>query len=151
MLDEVRAGASGPDLAQFARALVETKDDGRIKMFVTWRALDFRRAHADTFLAGDYQPRETQGVHADHIVAFSRGAGDVIVVVPRLLARLRVTGAPVGPDVWGDTRVAIGADLEHARFRHLFTGETITVENAALSVGEALRDFPLALLSREPT
>jgi (1->4)-alpha-D-glucan 1-alpha-D-glucosylmutase len=150
MLEGIRAGAAGPDLAAFARELVETRHDGRIKMYVTWRALDFRRAHAETFLTGDYQALETQGDRAEHVVAFARGGGAVLVVVPRLLARLGVTDAPVGPAVWGDTRVVLGGELERASFRNLFSGEPITLEGNTIAVADALRQFPLALLAREP-
>jgi (1->4)-alpha-D-glucan 1-alpha-D-glucosylmutase len=150
MLEDVRARAAGPDLAAFARELVETKQDGRIKMYVTWRALDFRRAHAETFLTGDYQALETHGDHAEHVVALARGGGAVLVVVPRLLVRLGVTDAPVGRAVWGDTRVVLGGELERASFRNLLSGEPITLEGGAIAVADALRQFPLALLVREP-
>jgi maltooligosyltrehalose synthase len=33
----------------FARALLEDLNDGRAKLYVTWRALQFRKAHAALF------------------------------------------------------------------------------------------------------
>ena len=58
--------------ADLARALVDSKADGRIKLYLTHRALRFRRDHAELFRAGSYVPLEATGDAGEHIVAFAR-------------------------------------------------------------------------------
>src|SRR5262249_39191959 len=79
--------ASGRDLAGFARELVEQKEDGRVKLYLTWRALECRAANAGLFSAGEYIPLEVQGERAEQVFAFARRQGDrvAVVAVPRLL------------------------------------------------------------------
>jgi (1->4)-alpha-D-glucan 1-alpha-D-glucosylmutase len=97
--------------------------DGRIKMFVTTRALAVRARHA----SGDYVPISTG---SPHVVAFTRG--DVLVVVPRLTSRLPKSG-------WGDLTLPIGGT-----WRNAFTNEV--VEGEALSVAQIFATFPVAIL-----
>ncbi|MFI5349347.1 MAG: malto-oligosyltrehalose synthase [Elusimicrobiota bacterium] len=62
-------------------------EDGRLKLFVTAKALRYRRDHADLFLKGSYEPLEVRGRFADRFIAFRRvfGAEEAVVVVSRLL------------------------------------------------------------------
>ena len=46
--------------------------DGREKLFATRRLLALRRAHAELFSAGDYQPLEVSGERSQHLCAFVR-------------------------------------------------------------------------------
>ena len=73
-----------------ARQMVETKADGRIKLYVTSQALHFRNANRALFDQGSYQSLVVGGKQAEHVAAFARSSADkqVIVAVPRLLARL---------------------------------------------------------------
>ena len=75
-------------------ALAETWRDGRVKQALIQRALGVRRSQPDLFARGSYQPLQVTGPLSDHIVAFARSLGDshVIVVVPRLAARLLAGG-----------------------------------------------------------
>jgi (1->4)-alpha-D-glucan 1-alpha-D-glucosylmutase len=148
LLDEIQTSAA-KDLARFARSLVDTLEDGRIKLFLTWRALTFRRQHRELFANGDYRPLDARGAAADHVVAFSRGAGAVLVVVPRLLARLGVSGPPLGASVWQNTTLAPGPVPVGARLQNILTGESLVVGESGLPVAEVLATFPVALLARE--
>ncbi|HEX7809718.1 MAG TPA: malto-oligosyltrehalose synthase, partial [Thermoanaerobaculia bacterium] len=107
---------------------------GAIKLFVTARTLAVRARHADVFMDGAYRAVETNTPHA---VAFTRG-GDVLVVVPRLTARLS-KALPLG-DVWGDLALA-GIDGE---WRNAFTGEVA----ASLALRDIFATFPVAILER---
>ena len=69
------------------RELLEHWEDGRLKLFVTAKALRYRRDHADLFLKGSYAPLEVHGRSAERFIAFRRayGAEEAVVIVPRLL------------------------------------------------------------------
>src|SRR5260221_1131824 len=73
MLEDLKARAEvGVDLAALARELTETKDDGRVKLYLTWRALRCRRDRAGLFSEGAYLPVEADGTGRDHIFSFIR-------------------------------------------------------------------------------
>jgi len=65
--------------------LVQDWPDGRIKMFVTQRALKFRGERADFFRQGDYLALQAKGAFADCVIAFARRLErqSVLVIVPR--------------------------------------------------------------------
>jgi (1->4)-alpha-D-glucan 1-alpha-D-glucosylmutase len=148
LLEEIQA-ASAANLGGFARSLVDTLEDGRIKLFLTWRALTFRRQHREVFAKGDYRPVEVRGGAAEHVFAFSRAAGAVVVVIPRLLARLGVNGPPLGSAVWHNTTLAPGSETAGTRLRNVLTGDTLTIGESGLAVAEVLSRFPVALLTRQ--
>jgi (1->4)-alpha-D-glucan 1-alpha-D-glucosylmutase len=152
LLDEVAAVTDPAGAA----ALMEARADGRIKLFVTSRALTYRRDHADLFQAGAYTPLVAQGRHAECSVAFARSAGDrqVITVVPVLAAGLAKSGeriTPVGA-VWSDTWLEVPGATAGQAFRNLFTGEVVEAEErngkAGLALEQVLAVFPVALLER---
>src|ERR1044071_9162683 len=99
---------------------------------------------------GDYRALESHGVHGDHICAFARTGprGPTVTIVPRLLAARGVT-EPLGEAYWGDTAVAVPAEV-HGPFRDAFTGASIEAAGGGarttLRVGQVLVDFPVALL-----
>ena len=134
--------------ARLAMDLVERAADGRIKMFVTSTTLDFRRRNAVLFGdEGAYAPVETRGARAEHLIAFTRRAGDheVVVVAPRLTAAL--AGGRLHPplgEVWEDTVLPLG----HGRWVDVFTGEAHGSRGDRLEAARVLAHFPLALLER---
>jgi (1->4)-alpha-D-glucan 1-alpha-D-glucosylmutase len=140
--------------AKSAAALLDSKEDGRIKLHVTARALNFRRDNRALFEQGSYTPIEVEGKHAANIVAFARrheGAA-AVVVAPRLLTRLASGGdllKPVG-DVWAGSRLPVPFAAPGARLRNAFTGEELTVEESdggpSLPLDRVLGSFPVALL-----
>lgn len=152
LLRRVVGAAKRLGASELARELLETPADGRIKMFVTWRALTLRRAMPDVFLRGDYQPLGVTGSKAVHAVAFMRRFEEeaVVVVVPRCIATLldEEYRVPVGPEVWTDTAVEMPGGI--ARLYNAFTGEECTVEKTDtggyLQAGTVLNHFPVALL-----
>lgn len=160
MLNDLRAAAAKEDLCELVRELVSAKEDGRIKLYLTWRGLHCRRDQPELFREGAYLPLAVRGQKAEHVFAFARNdrrdAGPTaVVVVPRLLVRLIPDGeqAPLGAAVWQDARLVlppIGADL---RWHNIFTGERLTpIEEqgqSALPAAEVFAHFPVALLLAE--
>ncbi len=148
-LDELTAAhAAAPDAAAFAHELVKMKEDGRVKMYVTARALGVRRARAVLFQQGEYRVLEVTGPYADHVCAFARvhAGAAVVTVVPRLLARRGTDALPLGGDYWGDTRETMPDGVAPA-FRNEFTGERRY--GATLALADVLASFPVALLESE--
>jgi (1->4)-alpha-D-glucan 1-alpha-D-glucosylmutase len=153
-LAELGARVAAGDLAGLARDLVRDWPDGRIKLYTIWRALGCRRSAPDLFQAGAYVALAAAGRHAAHVCAFARRAGSaaVVVVVPRLTARLTDNGArpPLGAAVWADTHVLLPEELAAAAYVDVFTGATVPGapggRGRALSVAELLAEFPVALL-----
>lgn len=155
MLDDLGRAEATPGLprGKLARELVAAKEDGRVKLYLTSRALRCRRDHPGLFSAGDYLPLTPAGEQAAHCFAFARKAGDAwaIAAVPRLLTRLlpEPPQAPLGPEVWGDTRLPL-PEIPTMRWTNLFTGERLDPAMRhgvdALAAGDVFRDFPVALL-----
>jgi maltooligosyltrehalose synthase len=107
--------------------------DGRIKLFVTARALATRARRAETFRDGAYCAIDTGTPNA---VAFTRG-DDVLVVVPRLTTQLG-KDLPLG-EVWGTHALDVSGT-----WRNVFTGETL--ESPELR--NVFATFPVAILER---
>src|SRR5439155_4331915 len=101
-----RVSAEGGSLAGLARELVVRKEDGRIKLYVTHRALQCRREHPGLFADGDYLPGEGSGPREEQVFGFARRQGGTwaVVAVPRLVTRLVGPGEmPLGPGAWQET------------------------------------------------
>ncbi|HXT02478.1 MAG TPA: malto-oligosyltrehalose synthase, partial [Elusimicrobiota bacterium] len=85
-LEPLLSGGAGA--AAGLRNLLESWPDGRVKLFVTAKALRCRRGRRELFLKGGYAPLELRGRWADRFIAFRRehGGEEAVVVAPRLLA-----------------------------------------------------------------
>ncbi len=160
MLNELqnRIDAASDDLRPLAAELLANLPDGRIKLYLIYRALHFRREHESLFAHGAYTPLEASGPKRDHVCAFARSMGDeaVLVVVPRLVVRLTdgAQNPPMGPEVWETTRLALPPALAGRRWRNVFTGEIVAADDqegaSGLSLAAALGTFPVALLEGCP-
>ncbi|MBI2942987.1 MAG: malto-oligosyltrehalose synthase [Candidatus Wallbacteria bacterium] len=162
LLEEMTRRGYEVGMEQLARELANSPDDGRIKLFVTWRSLTLRRNLAAAFAAADYQPLEAQGELADHVVAFSRSssAGTVVAVTARLFVRLGVrTGQPceglaTGRSWWRATRLPLPATLAASRFRDRFTERIVEVrptgDRPELALSDVFATLPAALLEQLP-
>jgi (1->4)-alpha-D-glucan 1-alpha-D-glucosylmutase len=151
-----RVAESGPDRRELARELLRSREDGRIKLYVTWQALQCRREHPGLFSTGAYLPVTVTGTGQDHVFSFLRRQGDALalVAVPRLLTRLPESpdGLPLGAPVWQDTALVL-PEAAGRRWRNLFTGEEVggagDQGGATLRVGAVFAHFPVALLLAE--
>ncbi len=153
MLKNLKDRIAGPDedLAGLAQELLSSKEDGRIKLFVTYLTLHYRRAHQKLFLEGDYLPLEGRGSRQDYLCAFARKNGNqhIVVGAPRFFSRLTQTpkmgivsrvpqmiaatffswltqlpeGPPIGEEVWQDSCLILPDGTAGQRYRNIFTGE----------------------------
>ncbi len=137
------------DLQRFARGLIDSKEDGRVKLYVNYRALSCRRDHPRLFSGGDYVPLESEGDASEHVFAFLRHDGNrwALVAAPRLVATLIPHGnqPPLGAAVWSDTRLKLPETVRGLHWRNVFTGESVD----GVSVGQMFENFPVALLIAE--
>jgi (1->4)-alpha-D-glucan 1-alpha-D-glucosylmutase len=138
------------DAAGLIRRLSESWTDGRIKLFLIYRALQTRKTHDTLFQKGDYQPLQVEGPFNDHVIAYARmHRGQwAVAVAPRFLTVLLNEGQfPLGTETWRDTCLVLPEDGP-AVGRDAFTGEPVEMKNK-LQVGDALRHFPVSLLLGE--
>jgi (1->4)-alpha-D-glucan 1-alpha-D-glucosylmutase len=131
--------------------------DGRPKLYLTWKALGLRRDDPELFENGEYVPLGVMGARADYLVAFARryGSEAAIVAAPRLYARLVDDDGSLmpAPEAWAGTSVRLPGELAGATYRNVLTGEKGALEErdgeALLPAGDLLRGFPVALLEVE--
>jgi (1->4)-alpha-D-glucan 1-alpha-D-glucosylmutase len=100
----------------FARQLLRTWEDGRIKLYVTWSGLQLRRQNPGLFLRGEYVPVYAHGPQADHVVAFARRYEErwVLFAATRFYRHLAAPGElPIGT-MWNDTRFDLPAGAPRA-------------------------------------
>ena len=129
-------------ILRLIKELIATKENGKIKLFLTHQLLTARKKYSELFQNGDYQEIEVTGEHQDSIIAFSRNYGDktIVAIAPRFLTRIIKPGQlPLGMQVWSDTNLK----LTDKDWHNLIDGQTIAGETA---VGKILQNFPVALL-----
>jgi (1->4)-alpha-D-glucan 1-alpha-D-glucosylmutase len=155
MLEELKRKItrSGSDLLVFLRGLLQNWRDGSIKLYVTFKALNYRKEHSLLFGEGAYLPIISEGTRKDHVCAFARQKGEegVLVVVPRFLARLVKAGEPLGEEIWTGSQIVIPEEVSAGgQFRNVFTNEVIETlvqdGKRILILGDVFRTFPVAML-----
>jgi (1->4)-alpha-D-glucan 1-alpha-D-glucosylmutase len=155
LLDSLRDKETG-DRVSLADDLLLSASDGRIKMFITTGALNYRQNNRDLFERGEYLPLQPAGERERHVVSFARRIGDktAIVIATRFFIQL-TQGAPIGRDVWGDTAILMNDELA-GWYRDVYTGRRIRArkrqdgseDGNELPMAEALAHLPVALLER---
>ncbi|MEI7770517.1 MAG: malto-oligosyltrehalose synthase [Chloroflexales bacterium] len=155
ILAELREREGAGDLAGLAVELLEQAGDGRIKLYLTERALGLRRERPALFAEGGYTPLEAVGEKAEHVAAFSRRLSDAeaISVAPRLSLRLACgeQRPPLG-ELWGETWLPLPGVAAGTAYTNILTGEVLAAQERDNATGLAMRDalaiFPVALLVR---
>ncbi|HEY1235235.1 MAG TPA: malto-oligosyltrehalose synthase, partial [Candidatus Binatia bacterium] len=153
-LEELRA-AEAKDRTGLLGDLLASWPDGRIKLYLMHKLLDFRRAHQEIFAEGDYVPLEVTGESNQAVCAFARRKNGawVIAVAPRLIGSAVYNGMiPLGDDFWRSTAVSFGAEMPN-RWLDVITGQHLESSHAgatqALSLSSVFSHFPVALLYQE--
>ena len=133
---------SSQNILQLIEELIATKENGKIKLFLTHQLLTARKKYSDIFQNGDYQEIEVSGKYQDNIVAFSRNYRDktLVAIAPRFLTGIIKPGElPLGMEIWQDTSLKLAKKDWH----NLIDAQTIAGETA---VGKIIQNFPVALL-----
>jgi len=144
---------NGLDLSGFARELVQNWSDGSIKLYVTFKSLNYRKQNHQLFMNGAYIPLVSDGDRKDHVCAFARKgeAKTVLVIVPRFLTRLiQMDEMPFSKKTWGDSWLVIPPEISAVRFNNIFTGEGIGLATwdgkAVIALDQVFANFPVAML-----
>lgn len=156
IMQDIKREESKVPLMQLAKKLVYERNDGCIKLFLMYKALNSRKMTRSLFEKGDYRFHQVLGEKEHHVCAFSRRLGDraALTVVPRFITRLikDPDDLPLGREVWRDTIVALPADGEGIRYRNVFTDEVIETASHGGTTGllcaDLFRNFPVAFLEK---
>jgi (1->4)-alpha-D-glucan 1-alpha-D-glucosylmutase len=128
------------------RHMLETWQDGRIKLALLVPLLKLRKEERTLFLDGSYEPLEIEGPKADHALAFLRRRGHTLclTVVGRLYAGLAGSGDSFysGASAWRGTRLILP---EPMRLEDIFTGRPLDAEAGSLPLDQILADLPVSV------
>jgi (1->4)-alpha-D-glucan 1-alpha-D-glucosylmutase len=132
---------------KLAKDLLQCREDGRLKLFLIYKALKARRQSPGVFEKGTYIPIRTNGKWSRHIIAFARNADGswMVSIAPRFLTPL-IDGDsfPLGPHVWEDTSILLPEECP-PYWRDMFLDRIMRGERS-LRISDVLKDFPVALL-----
>jgi len=137
LLEEIGATSSGD--------LSTRWQDGREKLFVTRRLLEWRRSHPELFAEGDYQPLEVIGERGGHLCAFARnGSGASLIVAVLRLVHALSRGRPMAD--WGTAEIVMPG---HGEWQDVFTGRNLVLQER-VRVSDLLAEFPVCVLFGGP-
>jgi (1->4)-alpha-D-glucan 1-alpha-D-glucosylmutase len=155
MLEELKQLVAKIPPAELARDLTISKESGMIKLYLIYKALNYRRKNRELFEKGGYLALRANGEKADHVCAFAREDENttVIVVVPRFFTELMPEpyGFPFGEEVWGDTYIVLPFAKPGIQYSNIFTDGYLTAEDClgstVLYLSRIFSSFPVALLA----
>ena len=142
ILHDLEARFGSADKPDDVGDLLRHAEDGRLKLYLTWRCLHARRRLPLVF-RGRYAPVEAAGPTAAHVVAFLReGAGErAVTIASRLpLTLMRSTEPPIG-DAWRDSTLT----LPIGQWRCAFSGIDVVSTGEPLALRTLLGALPVAL------
>ena len=114
--------------------VMERSDEGLPKLWVVHKALLMRKEHPEWFgEQAEYLSLMASGVGRDRVIAFRRGE-QVLTVAPRWSH----SAMP-----WGETSI----EVPEGQWRNCLSGAEVS--GGRVMVSELLKDFPVALLTRE--
>ncbi len=133
MLERLRR-REGEDSIALMRDLAADPLQDEMKLWVTYKALQFRKAHLELFARGEYLPLYAQGVEAQRVCAFARRLESdwAIVVAPRWMS---------GLEDWGSTELLLPEGAP-SQWKDALTG----LVPASWRIRDVLAEFPVGLL-----
>jgi (1->4)-alpha-D-glucan 1-alpha-D-glucosylmutase len=146
LLDELTPVVEQPTAAA-AAALLDTWQDGRIKLLFTTLALRLRSRRPDMFEQGDVLSLAAVGSAADQVVAYARvlDSAACVVLLPRGTMHLAAAGTPPVRDAWANTTVSLPPALDRA-WLNVLTGETLQPVHGSFELSRVFTAVPFALL-----
>src|SRR6202171_3630755 len=145
---ELIASGTGESLAARVHALLATPHDGRLKMWVTWRALVLRRERPELFARGEYVPIIVGGERARNAVAYARRqkSSGIIAVAGRLFASLGLEQgvAPIGENAWGNATLGLDFLPPATQLYDVLTGAAHQASADGLALARGFATIPVA-------
>lgn len=136
-----------------AREVFQSWTDGRIKLYLIWKALTFRRRFGALFSHGEFHPVPIVGERSQNATVFLRRHENdwALAIAPKWVAGPNALLDQVFDEsFWKGTSIALPNEAPHC-WRNIFTGEKLSFETKGpqplLRIADALRSFPVALLS----
>lgn len=140
--DSLRKMQDGLDEADPGELFASWKN-GRIKLYLIQKLLNFRSKHRALFEAGEYAPLATTGEHAGSCMAFMRATNNGVLIVA--VARLtRKVGFPPIGELWGSTKISIPINRQHP-LKDILTGRQFPSTDS-LNLTEVFGTMPVAVL-----
>ena len=140
---------------QFASLAFSQSNYQKLKLYVTSCGLNYRRAHKELFLEGEYIPLRVHENMGGNVVAFMRKHAQQIAIVvtgcyfSQLVSHDREL--PLGESCWATADLALPDDLEVREFVDIFTGKTLKVQMRnkvpILLLSEIFEYLPFAILT----
>ena len=153
-LEQLRSTEAQDETGLLADLLLSWPD-GRIKLYLVHKLLDFRREHHELFAEGEYLPLDITGESRNAVCAFARRKDRawVVAVAPRLVGSAVFRGIlPVGDEFWHSTAVSFDTEIP-GKWLNVITGERFEVadfgSSQTLPLSRLLRNFPVALLYQD--
>lgn len=138
---------------EYFQDMLEHMEDGRLKLYITWKALQVRRQYPEVFQQGTYVPVCVRGPRADNLIAYVRGKENIsiLVVVPRLCSGLLPDPSQRGisPEMWNDTTLEMWEQAPALSFEDLLTSNRWSISKSegplTSDVSLLLHNFPVGL------
>jgi (1->4)-alpha-D-glucan 1-alpha-D-glucosylmutase len=136
------------DIEQLNQKVKEWFDDyqsGKIKLYITYKGLNLRKAYPDLFLSRSYYPIEVYGDFKNNIVSFARSYynRNAIFITSRFFTEIsdKEDGETFLGLKWNETRIEIPEDIKSDHFIDILTGTSIQVKKEKKSRFIYLKDL----------
>ena len=154
MLEEIKKREKESSLSELARDLIIHKENGMAKLYLIYKALYYRKNNSELFEKSDYMPLEVIGEKSYSVCAYARREGrrEIIIAVPRFLAKwVDVNEPPLGT-IWKDTALLIPFLTPGSHLKNIFTDDIMIAREhdnrISVPVAEVFADFPAAMIER---
>lgn len=135
-------------VARLHKQLLQSPENGKVKLYLLYKALNRRRELQALFNQGDYIPLQLQGKHKDHALAFARryqGQWSIVVTPLLLVSLIKEQVLPLGDQVWADTALVLPAEAP-AQWQQVFGQEQLNAQGS-LPLANIFKSFPVAFLT----
>lgn len=129
--------------------LFHSWQDGRIKMFLTYKALHLRRQYSKVFETGYYVPLQSTGEAVENSIVFARGLDHdkILIAAGRFFTKFSSLGLlPVGQKAWNKDFVVLPDELVSKQWFNIFSGNSISGSSNTLALSDIFQRLPYALL-----
>jgi (1->4)-alpha-D-glucan 1-alpha-D-glucosylmutase len=150
LLEDLK-GREKNDRAALLRDLLVHWQDGKVKLYVIYKALHLRRKQRELFHTGSYTALRASGRRSQNVCAFERrnDSARAITVVPRLTTRFINPQSFPSAEIWQENSLILPTDAP-TRWSNVFTGQeletTVFQQSQVLPLARVFDNFPVALL-----